>query len=112
MGKTFLSKNILEQAYPSGRYFNWDFTEDQQDLLSLKWHDDDGLIVFDELHKYKNWLDVLERMYLVFAVPSYTKNLPRAVIKPPKFFFMTIMWLSLLPIFCIPHKCQLGSEMK
>jgi predicted AAA+ superfamily ATPase len=78
----------------------------------LKWHDDDGLIVFDELHKYKNWLDVLERMYLVFAVPSYTKNLPRAVIKPPKFFFMTIMWLSLLPIFCIPHKCQLGSEMK
>jgi len=35
----------------------------------------------------KKWLDVLERMYLVFAVRSYTKNLPRAVIKPPKVYF-------------------------
>jgi len=35
----------------------------------------------------KKWLDVLEKMYLVFAVRPYTKNLPRAVIKPPKVFF-------------------------
>ena len=34
-----------------------------------------------------NWLDILERMYLVFAVRPYTQNLPRAVIKPPKVFF-------------------------
>jgi len=39
----------------SGRYFNWDYNEDRQALLAGKWHDDDGLIVFDELHKYKNW---------------------------------------------------------
>ncbi|MBT6339637.1 MAG: AAA family ATPase, partial [Desulfobacula sp.] len=63
VGKTFLSKNILEQAYPSGRYFNWDFTEDQQDLLSLKWHNDDGLIVFDELHKYKNWKNWIKGIF-------------------------------------------------
>ena len=41
----------------------------------------------------KKWLDVLERMYLVFAVRPYTKNLPRAVINPPKYFFM-IMGMS------------------
>ena len=34
-----------------------------------------------------NWLDILERMYLVFIVKPYTKNLPRAVLKPPKVFF-------------------------
>ncbi len=55
VGKTTLSKKILGQAYSSGRYFNWDYNEDRQALLAGKWHDDDGLIVFDELHKYKNW---------------------------------------------------------
>ncbi len=35
----------------------------------------------------KSWLDVLQRMYLVFAVYPYTRNLPRAVLKPPKVYF-------------------------
>ncbi len=34
-----------------------------------------------------SWLDILERMYLLFAVRPYTRNLPRAVKKPPKVFF-------------------------
>ena len=129
VGKTTLSKRILDQAYSSRRYFNWDYNEDRQALLDSKWYDDEGLIVFDELDKYKNWknwikgvfdtnegpahflvtgtaridvmsniageiqvspktvnkwLDVLERMYLVFAVRPYTKNLPRAVLNPRK----------------------------
>ena len=63
MGKTTLAKNILEQRYLSGRYFNWDFNEDRQDLLSYKWHENDGLIVFDELHKYKNWKNWIKGVY-------------------------------------------------
>jgi len=35
----------------------------------------------------QNWLAVLERMYLVFAVRPYTRNLPRAIVKPPKVYF-------------------------
>ena len=35
----------------------------------------------------KRWLETLERMYLVFAVYPYTKNLPRATQKPPKVYF-------------------------
>ena len=35
----------------------------------------------------KSWLEVLERMYLVFSVRPYTKSLPRAVLKPPKIYF-------------------------
>jgi len=34
-----------------------------------------------------HWLEIFERMYLVFAVRPYTKNLPRAVQKPPKVYF-------------------------
>jgi predicted AAA+ superfamily ATPase len=35
----------------------------------------------------KRWLETLEKMYLVFAVYPYTKNLPRATQKPPKVYF-------------------------
>ncbi len=35
----------------------------------------------------KAWLEVLERMYLVFVVRPYTKSLPRAILKAPKVYF-------------------------
>jgi predicted AAA+ superfamily ATPase len=35
----------------------------------------------------KSWIEVLERMYLIFSVRPYTKSLPRSVIKPPKVYF-------------------------
>jgi predicted AAA+ superfamily ATPase len=35
----------------------------------------------------KVWLEVLERMYLLFTVRPYTRSLPRAVLKPPKVYF-------------------------
>lgn len=33
------------------------------------------------------WIEVLERMYVVFTVRPFTRGLPRAVQKPPKIFF-------------------------
>lgn len=35
----------------------------------------------------KHWLEVLEKMYLIFIVRPFTKNLPRAIQKPPKVYF-------------------------
>lgn len=35
----------------------------------------------------KAWLELLERMYLVFAVRPYSRSIPRAILKPPKVFF-------------------------
>jgi len=35
----------------------------------------------------KNWLAVLERMYVLFPVRSYVKSGPRAILKPPKIYF-------------------------
>jgi len=35
----------------------------------------------------KSWLEIMERMYLVFSVRPYTKSLTRAVLKPPKVYF-------------------------
>ncbi|NUM88789.1 MAG: ATP-binding protein [Bdellovibrionales bacterium] len=35
----------------------------------------------------KKWLEVLEKMYLIFLVRPFTRNLPRAIQKPPKIYF-------------------------
>ncbi|NWH04673.1 AAA family ATPase [Desulfobacter latus] len=68
VGKTTLAKMLLNQDDAPGRYFNWDFDEDRQDVLAQKWSDDANLIVFDELHKYPNWKVELhlKRLRLLF----------------------------------------------
>lgn len=35
----------------------------------------------------KHWLEILEKMYLVFVVRPYAKSSPRALLKPPKVYF-------------------------
>src|SRR3989338_201339 len=35
----------------------------------------------------KKWVEILEKMYVIFRVFPYTKNLPRAIQKPPKIYF-------------------------
>jgi len=35
----------------------------------------------------KHWIELLERMYVLFVVRPYTQRLPRAVQKPPKIYF-------------------------
>jgi predicted AAA+ superfamily ATPase len=33
VGKTILAKAILTDNYPDGRYMNWDFDDNRQDIL-------------------------------------------------------------------------------
>ena len=64
-------------------------------FVDLLRHRVGSLVVFSNLAEdlqispktAKAWLEVLERMYLVFCVRPYTRNLPRAVLKPPKVYF-------------------------
>ena len=54
-----------------------------------------GLVVLSNLatdlqisaNTAKHWLSILESLYLTFSVYSYTKNIPRAIQKPPKVYF-------------------------
>ena len=48
VGKTTLAKAVISDNYPDGRYFNWDYDEDRQDILQKKWSLDNNLLVFDE----------------------------------------------------------------
>jgi predicted AAA+ superfamily ATPase len=35
----------------------------------------------------KHWLMLIERMYIAFSIYPLTKNIPRAILKPPKVYF-------------------------
>lgn len=69
-GKTTLAK-IISRSFPNNLYFNWDIAADRTLLFenptffeSVKRHDlSTPLIVFDEIHKYKNWKNYLKGVY-------------------------------------------------
>ena len=63
MGKTTLAKAILTSNYPDGRYLNWDFDEDRQDILQKRWSKDNPLLIFDELHKFPKWKGWIKGIY-------------------------------------------------
>ena len=63
VGKTTLAQAILSSNYPSGRYLNWDYDEDRQDILRKQWSADQKLLVFDELHKFPLWKNWIKGIY-------------------------------------------------
>ncbi|MGD9290283.1 MAG: AAA family ATPase [Desulfobacterales bacterium] len=63
VGKTTLAQAILSSNYPSGRYLNWDYDEDRQDILRKQWSADQKLLVFDELHKFPQWKNWIKGIY-------------------------------------------------
>jgi predicted AAA+ superfamily ATPase len=42
VGKTTMAMEILKR-FPTGRYFNWDFDEDRQDILKMRWTAENAL---------------------------------------------------------------------
>jgi len=63
VGKTTLAKSILTKDFSEGRYLNWDYDEDRQDILKRKWSEDNTLLVFDELHKFPRWKGWIKGIY-------------------------------------------------
>lgn len=59
VGKTTLSKQVLDGK---GGYLNWDIAEDREKILKREWPNTD-MWVFDELHKYKNWRNLLKGLF-------------------------------------------------
>ena len=57
-----MAKDLLAQI-PTGRYFNWDFDDDRQDILKKRWTAENTLLVFDELHKFPRWKNWIKGLY-------------------------------------------------
>lgn len=63
VGKTTLARSILADQQLPGRYLNWDYDTDRQDILALKWAKEDHLLIFDELHKFPRWKSWIKGLY-------------------------------------------------
>lgn len=60
VGKTTLSKNIFDT---NTAYYNYDIRKDIAVFKNQEWDKDKKLVVFDEIHKMKNWKLWLKGLY-------------------------------------------------
>lgn len=59
VGKTFLAKHLSTKL----QYFNFDLSEHRHILMQKSWLRNRELVVFDEIHKMKNWKSWIKGIY-------------------------------------------------
>ena len=62
IGKTFLAKQLLA-AFERPQYLNFDAAPDRRILLAQSWPLNTDLLVFDEIHKLKDWKAYLKGIF-------------------------------------------------
>jgi predicted AAA+ superfamily ATPase len=64
VGKTTLAK-FLGEKYFSNKfsYLNWDSREDRLAILDNRLAAEKDLVIFDEIHKYKDWKNYIKGLY-------------------------------------------------
>ena len=65
VGKTTLSKQLI----PAFVYLNFDSSSDRNILRKQEWDRDAQLVIFDELHKMKNWKSWIKGIYDTEGIP-------------------------------------------
>ena len=65
-GKTTLAKQLYDDAYD---YFNYDSAASRIALKEQSWDRKKRLLIFDELHKMKNWKQWLKGIYDTEGIP-------------------------------------------
>lgn len=63
IGKTTLAKDIISKNFKDFKYFNWDFQPDRKKIMSSELPGETDLLIFDELHKYKKWKNLIKGIY-------------------------------------------------
>jgi predicted AAA+ superfamily ATPase len=65
VGKTTLSKQLV----PSYVYLNYDAASDRRMIMEEEWPRNVSLVIFDELHKLKNWKSKIKGIYDTNGLP-------------------------------------------
>ncbi len=63
VGKTTLAKEIIAQNYSNSTYYNWDYQPDRKRITSNELPGESGLLIFDEIHKFKKWKKLIKGIY-------------------------------------------------
>ncbi len=59
VGKTTLAK-LIGKKYKNPVYLNWDFRDDRKKIIEQKFESEADLIIFDEIHKYRQWRNYIK----------------------------------------------------
>lgn len=63
VGKTTLAKEIIARTFTNYTYFNWDYQPDRKKIIASEMPAESGLLIFDEVHKYKKWKNLIKGIY-------------------------------------------------
>jgi len=63
VGKTTLAKEIIARTFSHYTYFNWDYQPDRKKIIAGELPAETGLIIFDEVHKYRKWKNLIKGIY-------------------------------------------------
>jgi len=75
VGKTTFAREIIAKTFKNNTYLNWDIIENKKTLIENptffeqinRVDDSTPLVIFDEIHKYKNWKNYLKGVYDQFS---------------------------------------------
>lgn len=60
VGKTTLAHFLGKSDYKTYAYLNWDNRQDRKGILEGEFQANAGLVIFDEIHKYKKWKNYIK----------------------------------------------------
>ena len=63
VGKTTLCRNFVATHFNNHAYFNWDNRADRKAITASSWPGDRELLIFDEIHKYRQWKRLIKGEY-------------------------------------------------
>jgi predicted AAA+ superfamily ATPase len=63
VGKTTISKELVANEFKSTTYYNWDYQPDRKKIISFELPGEKGLLIFDEIHKYSKWKNLIKGIY-------------------------------------------------
>jgi predicted AAA+ superfamily ATPase len=63
VGKTTFATDTGRSQYTKCAYLNWDSREDRQNILASRFEASAELLIFDEIHKYKQWKNYVKGVY-------------------------------------------------
>ena len=63
VGKTTLCRNLIATHFKNHAYFNWDNRADRKTIMASSWPANAELLIFDEIHKYRQWKSLIKGEY-------------------------------------------------
>jgi predicted AAA+ superfamily ATPase len=63
VGKTTLAKEIVAKEFQHSTYYSWDYKPDRNKINSGELPGENGLLIFDEIHKYNKWKNLVKGIY-------------------------------------------------